>query len=312
MKIDATLGVISEDPLLRKQLSEFAERYGFTLGVSVSPDIWQASAANKQTKIDCWFVDEPSFETDAAGVEDFLDQVTCPVIYGLEPFSRDQGVRDREFISLLKTLIRHLTKEQLSTDIDIWVLAASLGGPEAIKEFLDALPTGLPVCFLYAQHLDEVGSRALVDVIGRDAKLSVVALGGLMNLQREVVYKVPVSGSVDFTPDVCYQTGQPWTGIYQPSIDELLRRASFTFGDRLNVIYFSGMGDDGSETAKELSTRGSLVWAQSIQSSASTAMPEAIIKQGVCQRIASPKELAMLLVAHYQRKAADSCQPTSS
>jgi len=308
MKIDAKLGVISKDPLLRKQLSEFAGRYGFELGVSVSPEMWQASAAGKDEHIDCWFVDEPSFENEQNGVEDFLDQLSCPVIYGLELFSKDKGARERQFFSLLKTLIRHLSTQKLGTDIDIWVLAASLGGPEAIKAFLDALPKGLPVCFLYAQHLDEVGSKALVDVIGRDAQLPVVALEGLMHLQREVVYKVPVSGSVDFTQDVCYQTGLPWSGTYQPSIDELLRRASFAFGSRLNVIYFSGMGDDGSETAKELSLRGSLVWAQSVQSATSAAMPEAMIKQGVCQRIASPKELAMLMAAHYQQKATSSCQ----
>jgi chemosensory pili system protein ChpB (putative protein-glutamate methylesterase) len=36
----------------------------------------------------------------------------------------------------------------------VWLLAASLGGPAAVKAFLDALPGGLPIGFVYAQHID--------------------------------------------------------------------------------------------------------------------------------------------------------------
>ena len=36
---------------------------------------------------------------------------------------------------------------------NIWVLGASLGGPEAVKQFLAELPGNLPVAFMLAQHL---------------------------------------------------------------------------------------------------------------------------------------------------------------
>src|SRR5204863_9923018 len=34
-----------------------------------------------------------------------------------------------------------------------WARGASIGGPEAVREFLAALPAGLPVLFLLAQHM---------------------------------------------------------------------------------------------------------------------------------------------------------------
>lgn len=43
----------------------------------------------------------------------------------------------------------------------VWLLAASLGGPEAVKAFMDALPGGLPVGFVYAQHIEASFESAL-------------------------------------------------------------------------------------------------------------------------------------------------------
>jgi chemosensory pili system protein ChpB (putative protein-glutamate methylesterase) len=49
----------------------------------------------------------------------------------------------------------------------IWVLGASLGGPNAVKEFLDALPKGLPVGFVYAQYIDARFQKALIQTLSR-------------------------------------------------------------------------------------------------------------------------------------------------
>ncbi|MCW9030272.1 MAG: hypothetical protein OQK58_02185, partial [Gammaproteobacteria bacterium] len=38
---------------------------------------------------------------------------------------------------------------------NVWVLGASLGGPEALKRFLAEIPADLPVTFVIAQHLGE-------------------------------------------------------------------------------------------------------------------------------------------------------------
>jgi chemosensory pili system protein ChpB (putative protein-glutamate methylesterase) len=56
----------------------------------------------------------------------------------------------------------------------IWLLGASLGGPDAIKEFLDALPKGLPVGFVYAQHIDALFQQALIQTLGRHSGITMV------------------------------------------------------------------------------------------------------------------------------------------
>ncbi len=302
MKIDAALGVISSDPLVRKGLNDFAERFGFTLKIICSPELIESGDVNKAEHIDCWLVDEGAFEAPGSGFEAFLESLDVAVIYGLERFSSDAQILQREWYGLLKKLVQHVFNPDQVADFDVWVLGASLGGPEAVKAFLDGLPEDIPACFLYAQHLDEVGSKALFDVIGRDAALQVTALDGVTLLQPGVVYKMPVESSVEFIAGTCFQTDLPWVGSYRPSIEELLRKVSHAFGQRVNVIYFSGMGEDGALIANDMSRRGSRVWAQSLQTCASSAMPESVISQRICDRIASPSDLATLLRAFYQKK----------
>lgn len=302
MKIEATLGVISSDPLIRKGLKDFAENFGFSIEASLPPD---CSAGDLQTndQIHCWLVDESVFDSPGSELEAFLESLSCPVIYGLERFSSDKQILQRQWYALLKKLVQHNSSVTRACDFDVWVLGASLGGPESVKAFLDMLPGNIPACFLYAQHLDEVGSKALADVIGRNAALSIESLEGVTLLEPATVYKIPVESSVDFVAGTCFKTGEAWAGSYRPSIEQLLRKVSYAFGRRANVIYFSGMGEDGALIAKDMSRRGSKVWAQSTQSCASSAMPDSVIKQRICERIASPTELATLLKAHYQAMA---------
>jgi chemosensory pili system protein ChpB (putative protein-glutamate methylesterase) len=37
----------------------------------------------------------------------------------------------------------------------VWVLAALLGGPEAVKSFIQALPKDLSLAMVYGQHIEE-------------------------------------------------------------------------------------------------------------------------------------------------------------
>jgi chemotaxis response regulator CheB len=54
----------------------------------------------------------------------------------------------------------------------IWVLGASLGGSNAVKEFLDALPKGLPVGFVYAQYIDARYQKTLIQTLGRHSGIT--------------------------------------------------------------------------------------------------------------------------------------------
>lgn len=301
------IGVLSDNPLVRRDIKLFAERFGLGLDICVAWQDWGKVNASLREDVCCWLVDTDQESEDDFGAMSYLQECDSAVIFGLEPLHQEEPKRERQLAGLLQKLMYEIDQKiapEYEDDFEpeVWVLAASMGGPPAVKEFIDSLPENFPVIFLYAQHLDDQGSKALVDVIGRNAKLPVRPFSEVTVLKPGIVYTVPTHTMVDFTPNLAFELKHPWSGYYSPSIDELLTNAHRCFGRRLNVIYFSGMGGDGAEKAARMHEEGSQVWAQSPNSSISSAMPESVIRLGICKNIASPKDLALLLRARMQRK----------
>lgn len=199
-----------------------------------------------------------------------------------------------EPIPLPKSLSQNLQQQQ-----HVWVLGSSLGGPEAVKEFLDALPAGLPVSFIYGQHIDHQFVPVLAQVLGRHSHIKLQVAEPGMTLNNGEVLIVPADQEVEFPHGQVHCTGKPWPGPYGPSVDQLMLNALASF-PQAGVILFSGMGNDGAEAAQLLSEKGTLIWAQSSESCASAAMPDAARETGAVDFSGTPQELAKHLVEHIE------------
>jgi|GEM_PF-2429442 len=298
-----SLGVVSDVALHRRQLNGFAQRLGIEVVVSCAPAQWA-----QQTCIDCvdcWLV-----ETDDERILGCIEEQDGLLILGeLASFTeaktpQSQARADKRLLVSIAQAREARHAARLLDDEDeteVWVLAASLGGPEALKKFLDALPEQLACSLLYAQHLDKAGSNALMSVIARDAKLGIQMVDGLTPLRRGQIYAIPVETKVEFCGLGIFPTGLDWNGRYQPSISHLLDLAFREYGARLNVIFFSGMGEDGSRQAQRMAENGCQVWAQSPDCCVSDAMPVAVIERNICQLVATPENLAQALTQRFQQ-----------
>lgn len=185
----------------------------------------------------------------------------------------------------------------------LWLLAASMGGPDAVKEFLDLLPVGLPVGFLYAQHIDATFEQNLPRVVGRHSQWSVrnaTANGSV--LEGEVVV-VPIAQTLEFSASKEIQlVDKSWGGPYSPSIDQLMLSLAACYQDKCGVIVFSGMGEDGSQASEFVSQRGAPIWTQSEETCACPSMPASVRKAGFSSYNSSPRGLAMALINHLLRQ----------
>ena len=83
----------------------------------------------------------------------------------------------------------------------VWVLGASLGGPAAVKQFLDCLPADLPVAFIYAQHIDAGFEQQLPQILGRQNDWRIVNCQPGAHLQAGEVLVAPIARSLDFGAD---------------------------------------------------------------------------------------------------------------
>lgn len=178
----------------------------------------------------------------------------------------------------------------------VWLLAASTGGPNAVKEFLDHVPAELPVAFVYAQHINSGFESLLVRVLGKDNGFRFM-LCGEGRLKHGSVSIVPVDRQVGFGDNGLTAVMQePWQGVYSPSINSVMKDLAMIYGPSLGVIIFTGMGDDGREGCEKVRTAGGRVWAQDAATSTISSMPDAARATGLVEMSGTPVELAEALV----------------
>lgn len=179
----------------------------------------------------------------------------------------------------------------------VWVLGSSLGGPQALKEFLSHLPDTLPIGFVIAQHIGKPFVPLLAGQLDRVSALRVMtAEAGRTLRMREVVlvpvdkrFRLSAAGVVDLTDE-------PIRGPYKPCIDEVLGEVAHCYGKHTGAIIFSGMGEDGAIGAQSVNKVGGQVWAQEAESCVISSMPDATRRRSVVSYSGTPEQLAAYLV----------------
>ena len=178
----------------------------------------------------------------------------------------------------------------------VWVLAASTGGPEAVREFLDTIPAQCGLGFLYAQHIEADQQQALAKTITRSSHYHCRIAEQGDRITADTVMLVPSHQQVTLLADGTLTLDEhPWRGVYRPSIDQVIAMVATCFGRQSGVIFFSGMGDDGMAGARLMHRRGGQVWIQTPSSCVSDSMPKAIYSTGCVSTIGTPKQLGILI-----------------
>lgn len=175
----------------------------------------------------------------------------------------------------------------------LFVLGASIGGPEAIKAFLSRIPANIAASFMVAQHMGAEFLEMMAAQLDVATKLSVRYPKAGERLRHGEVVVAPASEQVciDDTGHLQFSSMSAATP-YNPSIDQLVRDATDRFGDQVTLILFSGMGTDAIEGGRYLSERGGQVWAQDRASCVIATMIDAAKSQGIVKFEGSPQALA--------------------
>ena len=184
---------------------------------------------------------------------------------------------------------------------NVWVLGASLGGPDALKRFLIHIPEELPVAFIVVQHLGENFVSLLAEQLDRYAEFKVfVPKEGHVLRHHEVLITptdkrlvINLIGAVEFK-DITALTK------YTPSINLTINDVITRYKKNAGAIIFSGMCDDGVEGCEALVAKGGQVWVQDPESCVISAMPESVTKTISVDFSGTPEMLAKQLVSFYK------------
>ncbi|NVK22581.1 MAG: chemotaxis protein CheB [Kangiellaceae bacterium] len=177
------------------------------------------------------------------------------------------------------------------------LLGASTGGPAAVKEFIDALPhQPLPACFVLANHITQDFLSNLQDMLNEHPNIDAEIIDGRKPIQGGKLYIAPVDRKIAFSNSGYLELlNEEWSKPYAPNINDVFN-ASLELNDiETLAIVFSGMDDDGTQSADALADKGVEIWCQSIESCVQSSMPESIIKTGKVIYKDDPQGLARQL-----------------
>lgn len=177
---------------------------------------------------------------------------------------------------------------------NVWVMGASIGGPEAVREFLAELPKDCPALFLLAQHMGPEFVDIMAQQLARAIQLTVrtpthgerVAHGDIVIVPTTHRLRVNKQGVVLLEALPGSDHGN------RPSIDQVLNDVADAFGSKAGVIVFSGMAEDAAEGSRYLAGIGGRVYVQDPDTCVISSMVDGVIETGVVTFAGSPKALA--------------------
>lgn len=304
------IGILVDDLLKRQYLSKSIEDAGHSL---VRAALLRETEPLEGVAADAWIVDVavPAEEESEgsnrqlAVLEALLESVTVPLIVSdsgdCVPGSDEHNAWLKRTMARLRQLAGDINLQSLTKAEHLWVLAASTGGPAAVREFISNLPPDLGLAFVYVQHIDNHYGATLVKMMNASPYPASLAVQGAV-LQENRMLIVTARERMEVLANGTLALNEaPWGGPYAPSADQFAANVAWVYGPRAGLIVFSGMGDDGASACRLIKQRGGQVWAQSPASCASSSMPDSALATGCVDFTGTPEQLAHHLAEHCQQ-----------
>ena len=184
----------------------------------------------------------------------------------------------------------------ITSDLPIVAVAASTGGPVAIRALLQGLDPELNASIVICQHMPPRFTREFAARLNEVTPFAVCeAESGMVTNPGSVLiapggYHLELQGR-----EVRLREGQPVNGA-RPSADLLFRSLAGTAGRRGIGVILTGMGEDGARGAVAIRKSGGIVLAQDEESSMVFGMPAAAVRLDAVDEVLPLESISAALV----------------
>jgi len=303
------VGLVCSARIQQLSLAQALADSDLQLGPCLRPEDFLAGDARQNPQADAWIVDV-SDEQGNEAYNAWLETVEQPIIFG-DGCAPDVGSQAHTlwFERILAQLVQLKGSLQdfdtrHSRQQNVCVLAASTGGPAAVKTFLAALPKGLDISFIYVQHIDAEHDQTLLKMMSANSHYPayIAAHGERLQAGRLALMSPATALNVLDNGTFCQAKNSQWLGAFSPSIDQVIANVSSVYGAKAGAIVFTGMGEDGLVACRLLAQQGGYVWAQTPESCVVGSMPEAVIAAKLVSFYSTPEGLARHLANSLNRR----------
>lgn len=170
--------------------------------------------------------------------------------------------------------------------IDVLVIGASTGGPQALKYLLSHIPADFPVPIGIVLHMP-VGYTALfAQRLDEGSPLRVVEAQEGMDVRAGTAYLAPAGRHLLFRRDAAgavraHLSVRPLDTPHRPAVDVLFQAAAETYRGRVLGAVLTGMGSDGREGAAWIKAQGGRVITETEASCVVYGMPRTVVEAGL-------------------------------
>jgi two-component system chemotaxis response regulator CheB len=182
--------------------------------------------------------------------------------------------------------------KDIGSKVRILVIGASAGGPIALKEILDHIPSDLPCPVIIVQHIDAEFTQGFADWLNLTSAIHVsLATDGEVLIPGNA-YMAPGDHHIGVSAiDTIKVSKEVHESGLRPSVSYLFRSVRGVYCDKALAVLLSGMGADGATELKLLKDAGSITIAQDAASSLIHGMPGEAIKLGGACYVLSPSQI---------------------
>jgi two-component system, chemotaxis family, protein-glutamate methylesterase/glutaminase len=169
-------------------------------------------------------------------------------------------------------------KGALMPDRKLFVIGASAGGVEALRDLTSRIPEDFAAPIIIVQHTPEQGSGMLADLLARRAKIPVVVASEKLAVRPGVVYVAPPGKHTVLEDGRLRLLFGPSENRNRPAIDPLFRSAARHYGRDAVGVVLTGYLDDGTAGMVAIQEAGGITIVQEPADAAVPWMPRSVIE----------------------------------
>jgi two-component system chemotaxis response regulator CheB len=239
------------------------------------------------------------------------DYVTKPAQVGDKPISVQDAAAEllRKTRALTAGLVYRapvVARAAERSRVELLVIGASTGGPQALTAVMAPLSQSFPVPILIVQHMPPLFTRLFAERLTSESSGLVVeeARGGEL-LERGRGWVAPGDHhlTVGFGDRLSLNRDAPENSC-RPSVDVLFRSAARARGGNVLAVLLTGMGQDGLRGCEAVREAGGQVIVQDQATSVVWSMPGSVATAGLADAVLPIDQIAPEILARVAPAAA--------
>ena len=177
------------------------------------------------------------------------------------------------------------------------VIGVSLGGLNALRKILPALPKDFKLPLIIVQHVGASSDGYWIEKLNEISTLNIKEADEKEPIEKGTVYIAPPNYHLLVEPDHTLSlSADKRVNFARPSIDVLFESAAHVFRDKLIGIVLTGSNNDGAKGLKKIKAEGGLAIVEDPSTAESPSMPKAALKAIKADYVLSLNKITNLLL----------------